>query len=144
MKPENQVLLVEDNPDDVELTRESFRRTDRRLNLSHVGNGIECLKFLRKTEGYEDAPTPDLILLDLNMPIMDGREVLRALADDDQLKRHRVVVLTTSSSNTDLLVCHSFGCNAYVVKPVDVHEFQVIVNSICDFWFDAAMAPAIP
>jgi len=136
-----QVLLVEDNPDDVELTRQGFERSHHNVHLDHVPNGQLCLDYLRKTGEYANAPTPDLILLDLNMPVMDGRDVLAAMSKDNRLKHLPVVVLTTSSAMTDVLFSYQVGCNTYVVKPVDFDEFQKTVNSICSYWFETAMLP---
>jgi two-component system, chemotaxis family, response regulator Rcp1 len=140
-KPASRVLLVEDNSDDVELTREGFRRTSFKVELNHVPDGAKCMDYLRKQGQYANVSTPDLVLLDLNMPVMDGREVLAELARDDKLKQVPVIVLTTSSSKVDLMISYRLGCNSYVVKPVDFADFQRILNSICDFWFGTAVLP---
>ncbi|TWU46728.1 response regulator [Rubripirellula reticaptiva] len=135
------VLLVEDNDDDFALAREGFRRTRVEVCLHHVTNGVECMRYLRKTEKFANSPTPDLVLLDLNMPVMDGREVLAEIAKDDSLKRLPVVVLTTSSSMVDTMISYQLGCNAYVVKPVDIHDFQQAIDRLCEFWLETVKRP---
>lgn len=135
------ILLVEDNIDDVDLTRESFRRTRRNIEIRHVDDGDKALQFLRKQGSYADAPTPDIVLLDLNMPNMDGREVLMEIAKDDQLKRLPIIILSTSSSAADLLTCYQLGCRSYLVKPVDFNHFQELVNQLCLYWFDTTRLP---
>ncbi|MGB7329311.1 MAG: response regulator [Rubripirellula sp.] len=135
------VLLVEDNDDDFALAREGFSRTRIDVCLHHVINGVECMRYLRKVEKYAGVPTPDLVLLDLNMPVMDGREVLAEIAKDDNLKPLPVVVLTTSSSLVDTMISYQLGCNAYVVKPVDIHDFQKTVDRLCEFWLETVTRP---
>lgn len=135
------ILLVEDNETDVALTRESFRRAKLIVNMHHVENGEECLAFLRKEGQYADAPTPDLILLDLNMPVMDGFEVLSEIVKDDTLNHLPVVVLTTSSDERDVLAMYKRRCNSYITKPVDFDKFQDIVQELSDHWLTVVILP---
>ncbi len=139
-----EILLVEDNKDDVFLTREGFKRAKLAVNLHHVENGEECMAFLRKQGKYVDVPTPDLVLLDLNMPIMDGREVLAELVKDESLNHLPVVILTTSASDRDVLHMYKLRCSAYATKPVDFDQFQSVVKGIADFWFTVVVLPSAP
>ena len=139
-RPAN-ILLVDDNENDVFLTRETFNRSKLAVNLFHVENGEECLAFLRKQGKYADAITPDLILLDLNMPIMDGREVLAEIAKDNALNHLPVVVLTTSDDERDVLSMYQLRCSSYVTKPVDFHKFQEVIQSITSYWFTVVVLP---
>lgn len=141
MKRTSHILLVEDDMDDVELTRQGFIRSQYDVLLHHVANGQMCLDYLLKVGEYADAATPDLILLDLNMPIMDGRAVLMEMNQREQLKHLPVVVMTTSRAQTDVLYSYAMGCNSFIVKPVDFDEFQKTVNSICDYWFETTTLP---
>jgi CheY-like chemotaxis protein len=136
-----QILLVEDNQDDVVLTRRGFERAKLMVNLHHVANGRACMSFLRKQGEYEGAPTPDLILLDLNMPIMDGRQVMEEIASDESLRHLPVVILTTSNSERDLLDMYELRCSTYITKPVDFQQFQRVVTGIQDYWFTVAVLP---
>jgi len=136
-----EILLVEDNRDDVTLTREGFKQSSLMINLHHVEHGEACMAFLRKEGEYADAPTPDLILLDLNMPVMDGREVLAELVADENLKHLPVVVLTTSTDNQDVLKMYKLRCNAYATKPVDFNQFLHVIQGIADFWFTVVVLP---
>lgn len=134
-RPSN-VLLVEDDANDVELTRQGFLRSEYEVVLHHVPNGQECIEYLHHCGKDTKWPTPDLILLDLNMPVMDGRDVLLAISQDVELRALPVVVLTTSSAQTDILFSYQMGCNAFIVKPVDFKDFQKAINTLCAFWFD--------
>lgn len=136
-----EILLVEDNKDDVVLTREGFARAKLTVNLHHVKDGELCMAFLRKEGEFADAPTPDLILLDLNMPVMDGREVLAELVKDDNLNHLPVVILTTSAEEQDVLNMYKLRCSAYATKPVDFNQFQAIIQGIADFWFTVVVLP---
>jgi two-component system, chemotaxis family, response regulator Rcp1 len=136
-----EVLLVEDNEQDVVLTREGFRRAKFLVNLHHVENGEECLAFLRKEGRFSESPTPDLILLDINLPVMDGREVLAEIVVDEQLKSIPVVVLTTSSAETDILEMYKLRCSSYITKPVDFEQFQKLVNELGNYWFTLVVMP---
>jgi chemotaxis family two-component system response regulator Rcp1 len=136
-----EILLVEDSPGDVELTREALADAKVSNNLSVVGDGVEAMAFLRKEERYAAAPTPDLILLDLNMPRKDGREVLEEIKADQALRRIPVVVLTTSQAERDILASYNLHANCYVTKPVDLTQFIGVVRSIEDFWLTVVKLP---
>ncbi len=139
-----EILLVEDNQDDVILTREGFERSKLVVNLQHVGNGEECLAYLRKEGEYADAPTPDLILLDLNMPVMDGRQVLAEMVKDDELNHFPVVILTTSSDEQDVLKMYKLRCSSYATKPVDFDQFLHVIQGIANYWFTVVVLPPKP
>lgn len=135
------ILLVEDNPNDVELTRQGFKAAKLPLTFHHVENGRECMRYLKKVDDYSDAPTPDLILLDLKMPVMDGREVLGRLVADDQLRHLPVTILTTSSDRDDILELYRLRCNSYIVKPVDFDLFIEQIRELCAYWFSVVALP---
>jgi CheY-like chemotaxis protein len=136
-----EVLLVEDNPGDVRLTTEALKE-GRVLNQVHVvGDGVEALKFLHREEPYTDAVKPDLILLDLNLPRMSGREVLAEIKADEDLKRIPVVVLTTSQAEEDVLRSYDLHANCYVTKPVDLEQFLEVVKFIEDYWLMMVKLP---
>ena len=135
------VLLVEDDPGDVLMTREAFEDNKLRNRLSVVSDGVSALEFLRKEGEHVDAPTPDLILLDLNLPRMDGREVLQALKADDGLRSIPVVVLTTSEAEEDVVRSYSLHANAYVTKPVDFDRFIEVVRQIDEFFVEVVRLP---
>jgi two-component system, chemotaxis family, response regulator Rcp1 len=136
-----EVLLAEDNDNDVELTRQGFRLAKLLVNLHRVKDGEECLAFLRKQGEYVDAPTPDLILLDLNMPRVGGREVLAEMMEDERLKRLPVVVLTTSEQEEEILKMYQLGCSSYIVKPVDFEQFLKVVRAISEYGFTVVVLP---
>lgn len=136
-----QVLLVEDNDNDVELTRLGFKQAKFAVDLHQVGNGEECMKFLRKQGEYAGVPTPDLILLDLNMPRMDGREVLEEIGRDALLQHLPVVVLTSSDADRDVLESYQLRCSSYIVKPVDFESFSAAVQSLANYWFTLVVLP---
>lgn len=135
------VLLVEDNPADAELTRLSLRKTKIRLDLRHVLDGEDALHFLRKQGPHADAPTPDLVLLDLNLPRIDGWQVLAEVRADPALSHLPVVVLTTSRNEEDVLSSYRSHANCYITKPVDVAAFMRIVQSLEEFWFTVVTLP---
>jgi CheY-like chemotaxis protein len=136
------VLLVEDSASDAELTKKAFERQHGEVvRLHHVRDGVECMQFLRQEDGYSASPRPDLILLDLNMPRMDGREVLRHVKMDDSLATIPVVVLSTSSEESDILDAYQTHTNAYLVKPVDLKKFFGLVSDIQHFWFQVSELP---
>jgi two-component system, chemotaxis family, response regulator Rcp1 len=135
------ILLVEDNPGDIRLTREALRDSKIRNNLTVVEDGVEAMAYLRREGAYADASRPDIILLDLNLPRMDGREVLREIKADDMLKRIPVVVLTTSESEDDILRSYDLHANCYIAKPVDFNRFITIVHTIENFWFSIVKLP---
>jgi len=136
-----EILLAEDNENDVELTRAGFERCKLLLNLHHVKDGEECMAFLRKQGKYSNAPTPDLLLLDLNMPRMDGREVLAELVADESLNAVPVVVLTTSADDQEILKMYKMRCSSYIIKPVDFAQFLHVVRSIAEYWFTVVVLP---
>jgi CheY-like chemotaxis protein len=135
------VLLVEDDPGDVLMTQEAFADHKLRNRLHVVTNGVDAMAFLRKEGEYSEAPTPDLILLDLNLPRMDGREVLAAVKDDPTLRTIPVVVLTTSEAEEDVARSYSLHANAYVTKPVDFERFIDVVRRIDDFFVSVVRLP---
>ena len=135
------VLLVEDDPGDVLMTREAFEDNKLRNRLWVVSDGVSALEFLRKEGEHADSPTPDLILLDLNLPRMDGREVLQALKADADLRSIPVVVLTTSEAEEDVVRSYSLHANAYVTKPVDFDRFIEVVRQIDEFFVEVVRLP---
>ena len=136
-----EVLLVEDDPGDVLMTKEAFADNKVKNNLNVVTDGVEALAFLRREGKYADAPYPDLILLDLNLPKKDGREVLAEIKADDKLAHIPVVVLTTSGANEDILSSYRLHANAYVTKPVDFEQFIKVVRQIDDFFVGVVKLP---
>jgi CheY-like chemotaxis protein len=136
-----EILLAEDNDNDVELTRQGFKRCKMLLNLHHVKDGVNCMAFLRKQGEHANAPTPDLILLDLNMPRMDGREVLAEMVADEKLSSIPVVVLTTSEDDGEILKMYKLRCSSYIVKPIDFEQFLESVRSIAEYWFTVVVLP---
>ena len=128
------VLLVEDNLDDAVLTRECLSSSRQDVMVDQVSNGKECVQFLSER-------SVDLILLDLNMPVMDGCEVLAAFQKKVELRKVPVVVLTTSKADSDVEAAYELGCNSYVVKPMDITDLQTVINDICHYWFDTATLP---
>ncbi len=136
-----EVLLVEDDDNDVFITRKGFEEAKLSVNLHHVANGQECMAFLRKDGRYSDAPTPDLILLDLNMPVMDGREVMAEIVKDQQLRKLSVVILTTSNGARDILDMYNLRCSSYIVKPVDFTQFRRVIQQLSDYWFTVVVLP---
>lgn len=141
LKADIEILLVEDNPADVRLTREALKEAKVRNQLHVVEDGVAAMEFLTRQGEYADAPRPDLILLDLNLPKKDGREVLEEIKQDDSLKRIPVVVLTTSQAEEDIVKTYSLHANCYVTKPVDLDQFITIVKSIEDFWLTIVKLP---
>ncbi len=138
-----QILLVEDNPGDARLAVEALKDSKVRNSLHHVGDGVEALAYLRREAPFADAPVPDLILLDLNMPRKDGREVLAEIKEDPDLRLVPVVVLTTSAAERDLLKTYDLHANAYVVKPLDLDQFIEVVQAIESFWFTIVKLPQV-
>ncbi len=136
-----EILLVEDNPGDVTLTREALEDSKIVNNLHVVEDGDEAISFLRRQDGFVDSPRPDLILLDLNLPKKDGREVLEEIKSDASLKSVPVVVLSMSSAEEDILKSYNLHANCYINKPVDLHQFAKVVRSIEDFWFTIVKLP---
>jgi chemotaxis family two-component system response regulator Rcp1 len=136
-----EILLVEDNPGDVDLTREALEGGKIKNMLHVVNNGEEAMAFLRHTGKHTQAPRPDLVLLDLNLPRMDGREVLNQMKSDDGLKRIPVVVLTSSKDEEDILKVYNLHANCYITKPIDLLQFLKVVRVIEDFWFTIVKLP---
>jgi CheY-like chemotaxis protein len=136
-----EVLLVEDDPGDVLMTQEAFEEHKVRNKLNVVQDGEEALAYLRREGRYADAPRPDLVLLDLNLPRVDGREVLQVIKEDQDLRRIPVVVLTTSQADEDILRSYSLHANAYVTKPVDFDSFIAVVRQIDEFFVSVVKLP---
>ena len=136
-----EILLVEDNEGDVRLTREALKEGRIRNRLSVVGDGEQALAFLGQQGAYADAPRPDLILLDLNLPRLDGREVLASIKNDANLKSIPVVVLTSSRTEQDLLRAYDLHANCFITKPVEFEQFIDVVRSIEDFWLTIVVLP---
>jgi CheY-like chemotaxis protein len=135
------VLLVEDSPGDVRLTREAFREANGSVNLHVASDGVEAMAFLRQEGTYSEAPRPDFILLDLNLPRMDGREVLAHIKADVGLRTIPTVILTTSDADADILKSYELNANAYLKKPVTLDAFEGLVRSINDFWLTKVVLP---
>lgn len=136
-----EILLVEDNPGDVRLTMEASKENKMYNNINVVKDGVEALTFLRKEGKYSNAPRPDIILLDLNLPRKDGRQVLEEIKNDENLKRIPVIVLTTSQAEEDILRAYGLNANCYITKPVDLNQFIKVVKSIEDFWLSIVKLP---
>jgi len=135
------VLLMEDDPGDVELIQEALRDAKIALDISHVPNGEEGMRYLRREGDYTLAKRPDFILLDLNMPLMDGREVLEAIKNDKGLRTIPVVVLTTSDAEKDILASYDLGANCYLKKPLGLDDFLEVVRSVENFWLTLVKLP---
>ncbi len=135
------ILLVEDNEADVILTQEAFKESKLVVRMHHVDDGEKCMAYLRKQPPYENVMKPDLVLLDLNLPVMDGREVLTEILKDEELRRLPVVILTTSTSDSDLIHMYNLRCNSYITKPVDFEQFHRVIKSICEYWFTVVALP---
>jgi chemotaxis family two-component system response regulator Rcp1 len=135
------ILLVEDSPGDVRLTTETFREANGAIKLHVASDGIEAMAFLTRKGVHVDAPRPDFILLDLNLPKMDGREVLATIKSDDSLKTIPTIILTTSNAEADILRSYQLQANCYLTKPVQLDEFEAVVKSVNDFWLTRATLP---
>jgi CheY-like chemotaxis protein len=136
-----EVLLVEDSPGDVRLTQEAFREANGAIHLHVASDGVEAMAFLRRQGPHFAAPRPHLILLDLNLPKMGGREVLAHIKEDEELKTIPTVILTTSEAESDIVSSYQLQANCYLTKPVQLDEFEVIVKSINDFWLTKVRLP---
>lgn len=136
-----QVLLVEDSPGDVRLTQEAFRSANRAIHVHVASDGVEAMAFLRQEGALADAPRPDLILLDLNLPRMDGREVLAQIKADDSLKLIPTVILSTSDAEADIVKSYELQANCFLSKPVRLEEFEKLVKSINNFWLITVKLP---
>jgi two-component system, chemotaxis family, response regulator Rcp1 len=137
------ILLIEDNPGDVRLAQEAFKEGKIDVHLDVVMDGLEAIRFLHKTGLYQDSNRPDLILLDLNLPKKDGREVLGEIKDDPGLRSIPVVVLTTSNAEQDILHSYNLHVNCYINKPVDFDRFFDIIKQIEEFWLKTAILPSM-
>lgn len=137
-----EILLVEDNLGDIRLTQEALKESKLRTNLSVVQDGVQALAFLRHKGNYASVPRPEIILLDLNLPRKNGREVLAEIKKDPSLKRIPVVVLSTSETREDILVSYNLHVNAYITKPADLNQFVDIIRAIEAFWFQIATLPS--
>jgi len=135
------VLLVEDSPGDVRLTREAFRDAAESIELHVATDGVEAMAFLKREGVHSRAPRPDFILLDLNLPRMDGREVLALIKEDDSLKTIPTVILTTSDSEADILKSYQLRANCFLSKPVQLDSFEGMVRSITEFWLTTVKLP---
>lgn len=135
------VLLVEDSPGDVRLTQEAFRDAGKSIDLRVAADGLEAMAFLKREGVHADAPRPDFILLDLNLPRMDGIEVLTHIKEDESLKTIPTVILTTSDAEADILTSYQLQANCYLSKPVQLEEFESLVKSINDFWLTKVKLP---
>ena len=140
MKP-IEILLVEDNPGDARLTREALAQSKIKNNLSYARDGEEAIAFLRRLPPFSDAPTPDLVLLDLNLPRRDGREVLEDIKKDPKLRHIPVVILTSSQAEEDILRSYRLHANCYITKPVDFEQLTKVVHGIEQFWFTLVKLP---
>ena len=138
-----EVLLVEDNPGDIRLTKEALRNGDVAVSLNVARDGVEAIDFLHRQGSFANAPRPDIILLDLNLPRKNGREVLSEIKGDPNLKRIPVLVMTTSRADQDIDRAYSLNANCYITKPMDLDEFLRIVKSIEDFWLKTVTLPTL-
>ena len=136
-----EVLLVEDSPGDARLTHEAFREANQAIHLHVVSDGVEAMTFLNREGAYANSPRPDLILLDLNLPRMDGREVLAEIKGNAGLRTIPTIILTTSDSEADIVKSYQLQANCYLTKPVQFDEFESLVKSINEFWLTTATLP---
>jgi len=137
-----EILLVEDNPGDVRLTQEALKESDVKSNLYSVMDGADAIKYLTKEGEYANVKKPDLILLDLNLPKKDGKEVLSLIKSDEDLKLIPVVVLTTSNAESDIFKTYDLHANCYITKPVDFNHFIQVIKSIEEFWLNVVRLPS--
>lgn len=136
-----EILLVEDSRADIRLTREVFAEINIKAAVHAVSNGEDAVDFLLKKNNYASVPTPDLVLLDLNVPKIDGRSVLKMIKEDEKMRRIPVIVLTTSRNDEDLGTAYDYYANAYVVKPISFHDFSTLIERICLFWIHEVALP---
>jgi CheY-like chemotaxis protein len=136
-----EILLVEDNPGDVRLTREALKESKIINNLHVVMDGEEAMKFLLQKGEYKNKPKPDIVLLDLNLPKKDGREVLAEVKANNRIKRIPIVILTSSEADEDIIKTYNLHANCYIAKPVDLDQFSKVVKTIGDFWFSIVKLP---
>ena len=136
-----EILLVEDSPGDVRLTQEALKDSKLLNNLHVTRDGVEAMDFLQRKGKYESAVRPDVVLLDLNMPRKDGRQVLKEVKEDEELKRIPIVILTISKADEDIIRTYELGANCYITKPVDLEQFNKVVKAIDNFWFEVVTLP---
>jgi len=136
-----EILLIEDNPGDIRLTIEAFKESKIANILNIVEDGIEAINYLENQRKFKDKPLPDIIILDLNLPKKDGREVLAEIKEDKLLKHIPVVIFTTSQSETDIFKCYDLHANCYISKPLNMNQFIKIVKSVENFWFTVVKLP---
>jgi CheY-like chemotaxis protein len=136
-----QVLLVDDSEDDFVIAQEGFVDAGVNVQLHHVENGLDCMDFLRRRGRFSEAPIADLVLLDLNMPLMDGREVLKAMLEDPKLKHLPVIVMTTSAASEEVLSLYRLRCSAFMIKTADFGEFVRQIRVLFDYWFTVVQRP---
>jgi chemotaxis family two-component system response regulator Rcp1 len=136
-----EILLVEDNEQYVYLTQRAFGKAKLIANLHHVDNGKKCLEFLRRQPPYASAPVPDIILLDLDMPVMDGRQVLAEIVKDEALKHLAVVVLTSGDEHSEILRMYQLRCNSYICKPMDFDKYVDMIKKFADYWLSVVKLP---
>lgn len=139
--PPMDILLIEDSPGDVRLTQEAFREANPAIRLHVASDGVEAMAFLQREGAHARSPRPDMILLDLNLPRMDGREVLARIKENDKLKTIPVVILTTSDAEADITKSYQLNANCYLTKPVQLDQFESLVKSINEFWLTKARLP---
>jgi two-component system response regulator len=137
-----QILLVDDDDDCAFFARKAFGQSKLNANLHRVSDGVECLKFLRHQEPYTDAPVPDIILLDIEMPKMDGREVLAEIVKDDALKHLAVVVISSRAEHAEILRMYQLRCNTYICKPAEFDKYVDIIQKLADYWLSVAKLPS--
>jgi chemotaxis family two-component system response regulator Rcp1 len=135
------LLLIEDNPADVDLTRDSFALANSRLTIEVAADGVEAMSYLNRENQYHDAARPRLILLDLNLPRLDGREVLREVKANEHLRRIPVIVWSSSRAGKDVSDCYDLGANCYLIKPLDLRTYQDVINSVERFWVETVCLP---
>ncbi len=135
------ILLVEDNPDDILITKRAFKKGKIRNKLYTVENGVEAIKFLKQEGEYSDVPVPALILLDINMPLMNGFQVLEKIKSDQELRKIPVIMLTTSERDKDIDRAYALGCNSYIVKPVNFQKFLEVVINAQEYWLQLCKVP---
>jgi len=136
-----EILLVDDDENYVFLTQRAFQQAKLVANLHHVDDGKKCLEFLRRQPPYSDAPVPDIVLLDLDMPVMDGRQVLAEIVKDDALKHLAVVVLTTRDERAEILRMYQLRCNSYICKPAEFDKYVDVIKKLADYWLSVVMLP---
>ncbi|MEM6911125.1 MAG: response regulator [Verrucomicrobiota bacterium] len=141
MKRPLTILLVDDNIHDVTITRKCLQKAGVQAETIHLENGQECMAYLRQQEPYREAVRPDLVLLDINMPIMTGREVMREISLDDQLRHLPVLILTTSAASEDVSHMYQHRCSSYLVKPADFQEFVALIRDVMNYWSKLAKLP---